>query len=180
MSMKPDEHVGSGPKATLEQMQTWAQVLMHSRKPDFIIGDNYLHRWWVIPRNDYSNIYLHDILHSDDDRAFHDHPWDNTSFLIYGSYIEHTPEGVFTRRAGDVISRPATALHRLEVIPGQRAISLFSTGPTIREWGFACDHGWVHWMDFTKPGAPGQTGPGAGEPGNLTPTSPVGGKRPGL
>jgi hypothetical protein len=57
----------------------WAHDLMDERKPDFVIGDHYLHRWWVVPRNEKSNVYLHEILHSDDDRAMHDHPWDNTT-----------------------------------------------------------------------------------------------------
>lgn len=164
--------------ADLPAMQRWAEGLMASRPPDFIIGDDYLRRWWVIPRNDYSNQYLHDIRRSDDDRAFHDHPWPNTSFLILGSYIEHTPEGTFVRRAGDVIHRPAHALHRLEVIPGERAISLFSTGPKEREWGFDCGHGWVHWKDFTDPEDGGQVGRGCGEPGNLSPASIPGTREP--
>ena len=150
------------PYASLSDMQAWASGIM-MRDPDFIIGDNYMRRWWVIPRNTSCTVYLHDILHSDDDRAMHDHPWANTSFLITGSYIEHTPDGTFTRNAGDVVERAADALHRLEVIPGQRAISLFMTGPTVREWGFACPKGWVHWRDFVDARDAGQIGRGCGE-----------------
>jgi hypothetical protein len=163
--------------ADLAAMQAWAEGQMASRPPDFVIGADYLRRWWVLPRNPFSNVYLHDIRKSDDDRAFHDHPWPNTSFLIVGSYIEHTPEGRFTRKAGDVVHRPAHALHRLEVIPGERAISLFSTGPKEREWGFACPQGWVHWKDFTSEGDSSQTGRGCGEGDFLSPVSPIGGVR---
>lgn len=150
------------PSASLPEMQAWAVATM-ARTPDFVIGNDYLLRWWVIPRNEWSNVYLHDIRKSDDDRALHDHPWPNTSFLIFGSYIEHTPDGSFIRRTGDVVMRPAEALHRLEVIPGERAISLFVTGPKQREWGFACPQGWVHWRDFTNPEDSSQTGRGCGE-----------------
>lgn len=150
------------PYATIADLQAWASGIME-REPDFIIGANYIRRWWVIPRNAFCNVYLHDILHSDDDRAMHDHPWANTSLLIAGSYIEHTPEGTFTRTAGQVIERAADALHRLEVIPGQRAISLFMTGPTVREWGFACPKGWVPWRDFVDERDSGQVGRGCGE-----------------
>lgn len=151
------------PSADLAGMQRWAESQM-TRSPDFIIGDNYLRRWWIIPRNPFHNIYLHEINKSDDDRAFHDHPWPNTSFLIIGSYIEHTPEGIFTRKAGDIIHRPANALHRLEVIPGERVISLFTTGAVEREWGFQCPQGWRHWKDFVQlePGFSG-VGRGCGE-----------------
>jgi hypothetical protein len=164
------------PMADLAGMQAWAEAIM-VRSPDFVIGDDYLRRWWVIPRNPFANVYLHDIRRSDDDRAFHDHPWANTSFLIFGSYIEHTPEGRFLRKAGDVIHRPAGALHRLEVIPGERAISLFSTGPKEREWGFACPHGWVHWQDFTDVADSSRTGRGCGEHDAPTPVTPIGMER---
>lgn len=147
------------PSATLEDMQAWVRAKMQ-RDPDFIIGDNYLRRWWIIPRNPFCNVYLHEILHSDDDRALHDHPWDNTSFLIAGSYIEHTPDGSLTRVAGDVISRPATAAHRLEVPAGGSAISLFVTGPIVREWGFHCPQGWRHWTEFVDQRDKGQVGRG--------------------
>lgn len=151
------------PYATLEDMSSWADSLMSSRDPDFIIGDNYLLRWWVIPRNEMFNLYLHDIRKSDDDRAMHDHPWENTSLLISGSYIEHTPEGIFHRRKGDIITRKAESLHRLEVIPGDRCITLFATGPKVRDWGFACPKGWVSWQDFCAPGDGSQVGRGCGE-----------------
>lgn len=165
------------PMMDLAGMQGWAEDLMASRKFDFSIGgevDPYILRWWVIPRNPWSNQYLHDIRRSDDDRALHDHPWPNTSFLIFGSYIEHTPDGAFVRKAGDVVFRPASALHRLEVIPGERAISLFSTGPKEREWGFACPQGWVHWKDFSDADSPGETGRGCGEVDDRTPVTPIG------
>jgi hypothetical protein len=64
-----------------------------SRKPDFIIGgadEPYMLRWWVIPRNRFFNIYLHHFLRSDEDRALHDHPWLNCSWLLDGRYTEHT------------------------------------------------------------------------------------------
>lgn len=160
--------------ADLSAMQRWAEGIMASRPADFVIGNDYMHRWWVLPRNDYCNVYLHDILHSDDDRALHDHPWPNTSVLLDGGYIEHTPEGSFTRRAGDVVTRSADTLHRLELIPGERAISLFMTGPKVREWGFACEQGWVHWRDFTNPESVGLVGRGCGEHGALSPITEPG------
>jgi len=140
-------------------MRVWAGSIM-SRAPDFVIGDNYLRRWWVIPRNEGCNIYLHEILHSDDDRALHDHPWDNTSMLLDGSYIEHTPEGVFERVAGSIVTRKATDAHRLEVPGGGRAVSLFITGPKLREWGFHCPKGWRVWTEFVSSRDSGQVGRG--------------------
>lgn len=154
--------MGEPAYATLSEMQVWANSIMH-RAPDFVIGNDYLRRWWIIPRNEQCNVYLHEILHSDDDRAFHDHPWPNTSYILFGSYIEHTPDGEFIRSPGDVIQRSANALHRLEAWPGVSCVSLFMTGPKEREWGFQCPQGWVHWRDFTDPTDTSQVGRGCGE-----------------
>lgn len=154
--------------ASLADMFAWAHELMASRAPDFVIGDDYLRRWYVIPRNPSANVYLHHIMHSDDDRALHDHPWANTSVLIGGRYVEHmaSPCGgsiAVTRHAGDVVSRKASDAHRLEIMPGESAISLFITGPKVRDWGFHCPKGWVPWWDFTSPDDSSKTGKGCGE-----------------
>jgi hypothetical protein len=127
--------------------------IAQSREPDFVIGDPaapYLRRWWVVPRNDVFNVYLHQLLRSDDDRALHDHPWDNTSVILKGRYIEVLPNGDRpTRREGYVVHRQAAELHRL-VLPDYltECWSLFITGPWLRSWGFQCGERWVHWKDF--------------------------------
>lgn len=153
-------------------LKRWAEWHMASRPPSFIIGGAaapYIKRWWVIPRNRMFNIYLHEIIRSDDDRALHDHPWVNCSILLDGAYFEHRIRegGVHTRalrEAGAIVFRRAKAAHRLEVIEGRRAISLFVTGPVIRSWGFHCpEAGWVHWRDFTAGDNGEIVGRGCGE-----------------
>lgn len=149
--------------ASLADMQAWAASRM-VMLPDFTINDPvYLERWWIIPRNEQQNVYLHRILRDDDDRALHDHPWENVSYVIAGSYREITPAGTFIRQPGDVVKRQASDMHRLELIDGQPCVSLFFTGPKLREWGFDCPGGWVHWRDFTA-GENGElVGRGCGE-----------------
>lgn len=142
-----------------------------ARDPDFVIGTSdrpYLKRWFILPRNRVFNIYLHQFLRSDDDRALHDHPWWNASILLYGRYIEHTiAAGGINRRveykAGDIKLRSAKYAHRLELIDDHQCWSLFITGPRLREWGFHCPLGWKHWKEFTKPGNSGEIGPGCGD-----------------
>lgn len=146
----------------LEDMQVWARSKMQ-RSPDFVVGDDYLRRWWIMPRNEGCNVYLHEILHSDEDRALHDHPWDNTSYLIEGSYTEITPEGSFLREAGSITSRRATDSHRLVIPDGGRAVSIFMTGPKVREWGFHCEQGWRHWKEFVDARDSGKVGRGCSE-----------------
>lgn len=55
--------------ADLDDMLAWSRGKLQL-PPDFVIGDDYLRRWWVIPRNPYANVYLHEILHSDEGRDF--------------------------------------------------------------------------------------------------------------
>lgn len=129
------------------------------RPPDFIIGgaaDPYLKRWWVIPRNRFFNIYLHQFLRSDDDRALHDHPWVNVSVLLRGSYLEHLRDGqVLLRKPWRpwapwrLIARLPTSAHRVALIDNRSVWTLFLTGPNVRAWGFLCPQGWRHWRDFT-------------------------------
>jgi len=154
----------------LDGLRDWAAGVMGGRAPDYVIGDPpnpYLRRWWIVPRNEGCNVYLHEILRSDDDRAGHDHPWANRSYLIDGGYQEviyyrQTPwveMGRFERKAGDYLFREAEDTHRLIVPEGGRCISLFMTGPKVRDWGFWCpgDPGsavrqeprFVPWQEFT-------------------------------
>lgn len=158
------------PASLLRPLRKLLLRIGKSRPPDFIIGapgDDYLRRWFVIPRNPVFNIYLHEFIRSDDDRALHDHPWWNVSLLISGEYVEHTmPQGGVNVRkrytAGDLKFRTAKYAHRVELTAGA-CWSLFITGPRIRDWGFHCPTRWVHWQEFTKPNNPGEIGRGCGE-----------------
>lgn len=149
-----DQYAGPG------DLQAWAKSIMR-RAPDFTIGGDYMQRWFIIPRNDRMNLYLHRTLRSDDD-VMHDHPWDNMSFVIDGGYTEHTPNSVIDRKPGDVVSRKADDVHRLQLWHGRPSVSLFMTGPKVREWGFHCPKGWVHWKDFTGGYHEGRSDKGAG------------------
>ena len=136
------------------------------RMPDVVIGghdDPYLLRWHLIPRNRWFNVYAHVFCRSDDDRALHDHPWHNLSILLEGIYLEHTDHGVVERSAGAVVFRRPTAAHRIELLYDPNAardepvVTLFLTGPRLRDWGFWCPQGWRHFREFTDPGTDGTT-----------------------
>lgn len=158
------------PAPILRALYAWSERHRFWRDPDVVIGDAanpYLRRWHVIPRNRFFNIYLHEILRSDDDRALHDHPWWNLSIVLGGGYHEHTiaAGGVHCRAwrgPGFLKFRGAAAAHRLEV--SRPATTLFITGPRLRAWGFHCpETGWRHWRAFTA-GPNGETvGRGCGE-----------------
>ena len=137
-----------------------------TREPDFIIGQTdrpYMLRWFLIPRNETFNVYYHRVLRNDDDRALHDHPWPSFSIMTVGQLREITPDGARMIRAGECVYRGPDFAHRLELIDGQPCETLFITGPKMRDWGFHCPKGWVHWLDFVATDSTGQIGRGCGE-----------------
>lgn len=131
------------------------------REPDVIIGTRdrpYMKRWWLKREDDESH-YVHEVLRDDDDRALHDHPWPSLSILIDGRLSEvFAPEGTDPKDplqhgyrefgVGQIVYRPATFAHRLRLPSGTKAVTLFMTGPVLRDWGFHCPKGWVFWKDF--------------------------------
>lgn len=137
--------------------------LFRKRPPDFLIGSPdrpYIRRWYVIPRNRFFNIYLHNVMRSDDDRALHDHPWYNLSYVLKGEYTEVTTKGTFKRTQGALVFRAAKTAHRLVVNEGKSAWTIFFTGPVIRDWGFHCPKGWKKWDLFVDKNNRGEVGSG--------------------
>lgn len=112
-------------------------------------GEPYLYRWHLIPRSDDANVYFHLQVGDDPIRPPHDHPWDNTSVILVGGYDEiwYVPGemAVICRefRKGDFVSRKAEEAHRLLLPEGiSYTMTIFTTGPKIRDWGFWYSDGW--------------------------------------
>lgn len=132
--------------------------VMVRRAPDFVIGgqDPYLRRWWIIPRNQVFNVYLHEFLRDDEDRACHCHPWISLSLSL-----NHTMDEVWLDRKygvtverrrtvapGTLLFRRAKFAHRM-IVPTRGSLTLFITGPRVREWGFWCEGvRFVPWKEF--------------------------------
>ncbi len=150
-----------------------------TRDPNFLIGpqdDPYLERWYIIPRNKIFNIYMHRMLHDDDDRAPHDHPWWSLSLCLQGYIQEHQlrDKAYWISQEQDQAWninhiyfgqwkwRGLHYTHKLKLPTGE-AWTLFMTGPKVRVWGFHCRKGFVPWHVFTQPDKPGQMGAGCGE-----------------
>lgn len=144
-------YVGDG-RLSLDQLASWAEDYSRSRPCDIYLGrrdDHQLERWYVIPRNDQFNVYIHRFLRSDDDRAPHDHVADNSSLLLRGQYREVTPDGSNIYQAGDWIHRRATDLHRVELVDGP-TLSLFVIQRPARIWGFQTPDGWEDFQTFYR------------------------------
>lgn len=139
------------PRHRAEKLLGCMRRHMRRRMPDVAIGGDYLHRWHLIPKNRWLNVYLHEIGRDDDDRALHDHPWWNVSLILLGGYREVTRRGTYLRTEGQMVLRSPGDPHRLEVKYGP-VISLFVTGPREQEWGFHCPQGWRHHEKFIERG----------------------------
>lgn len=135
-----------------------ARRITCERSPDSIIpcaeGD-YLLRWYILPPNRFLSVYVHLILASDDDRAMHDHRSATLSLILEGGYDELVPTNgdpfwpkLHIRQPGDVVFRLPGDLHRLQVPKNGYALTLFVTGPTVREWGFRTPVGWVRHEEY--------------------------------
>lgn len=139
-----------------EDQRAFLNYVGKEREPDLIIapdGQDYLYRWHLKPRSlTEPNLYFHIQVASDGERELHDHPWDNKSTLLAGGYIEvlqheppHGPRVYLARKKGDVVHRKADWAHRL-ILPATLpySMTLFETGPKVREWGFWQGDTWVH------------------------------------
>ncbi|YCU56687.1 hypothetical protein ACRYGV_18085 [Mycobacteroides abscessus] len=112
------------PDLTLRQ---WFGKLIRGQHHLAIGGedDPYLLRWYLIPRNKRLNIYLHQFIRSDDDRALHDHPWWFWSFVLAGHYYEHRADGRRIKRHwASIAYRAAKTRHRVELPKSNDPMSL--------------------------------------------------------
>ncbi len=132
----------------------------------------YMRRW--ILRTPWGTLRLHRILRSDDDRHLHDHPFDFTSFLLTGGYIEETlgeePGEVHLSNFSEPL-RDEIAAERLKRRRTLKAWPMFSivrkraedshrlilerpiwtfviSGPKRRSWGFITEKGWIHHGEY--------------------------------
>jgi len=117
-------------------------------------GQPYLRRWTLV-ETPWFKLMLHHILRSDADRELHDHPYDFTSLILWGGYLEHLepPAGselnVFRwREVGTLVRHQAEDLHRIELPAGCTAWTLVFCGRRRRTWGFKTKFGWMPWERY--------------------------------
>lgn len=135
------------PLPVLRYLQQRADQVMQ-RPPAKTIGERYLTRWHVIPKNRLFNLYLHHVQADDPDTHLHDHPWlFNLSVVLRGKIDETMPEGHRLLREGSVTARMSRAPHRL-ALQSPDSLTLFVTGPKIRHWGFYTESGWVDSREY--------------------------------
>ncbi len=123
-----------------------AMIRTAKKKPYFHL-DGYMNRWWLVE----DSVRIHQILRSDEDRHLHDHPFDYTSIILRGAYIEETIDGARIEYGqGSVLTRKAGDFHRL-TLPYGEVWSLFMIGHWKQVWGFMTENGKVPWRDYLSP-----------------------------
>src|SRR4051812_27250028 len=70
------------------------RILSHTERFDIAntAGDIFMRRYKLL-RMRWGNLYLHEILRSDEDLCLHDHPWRFCTLVVAGGYEEVLPQG---------------------------------------------------------------------------------------
>ena len=140
-------------------MLDWVDRLLMRFIPHFVItnavGDPYMVRYRLF-KSKWFGIYLHHILRSDEDHECHDHPWDFTSLILVGGYLEiQRYEVDYTKygkrnmrfcRPGRIVRHKAEDAHRL--VLDRPAWTLVKVSGKKRQWGFYTDEGWMPFRAF--------------------------------
>lgn len=138
------------------------KLIEQAKKNPYFHLEGYMERYWLYPfEPNKTNIRIHHILRSDEDRHLHDHPWPSTSIILKGGYWEIMPLDPLQdpkldekarvriwRGEGDVVTRGATTRHALELPEGKTCWSMFIMGPKEQSWGFYTDKGKIYWREY--------------------------------
>jgi len=108
----------------------------------------YLTRWHLLKVRDWK-LFLHKFHRSDAD-VQHDHPWNFWTLVLWRGYLEETPNGRRRVWPGQFLYRPATWIHRVELIREQPAWTLVIASPYKRGWGFWIDRKFVHFREYFR------------------------------
>jgi len=128
---------------------------------DRINNEPYLERYYLFlkERDRFPfNVFLHKFLKGDPDDV-HDHPWPYATLILKGGYYEYTPNFEYGKMVGETKHWrgpghwricSSNSYHRIELVPGVTAWTLFMPGPQQREWGFATRKGWVRYDQYIQ------------------------------
>ena len=106
-------------------------------------GEPKIHRHYLVGTGKTFGVFLHHFVGSDAHTVFHDHPWTwGIALVLYGGYIEERRDRDGTKltrrwlRAGRINVLVPGVFHRVELLEGRPAWTLFVHGRKTRTWGF--------------------------------------------
>ena len=100
--------------------------------PDYDKAEPFMIRYYLLfrkrPKWFPFNILVHKILKGDRG-DLHDHYWSYITIILRGGYWETLSTGKFWRPPGYIGFRSANNLHRVDLEPGTKPLTLFISGP---------------------------------------------------
>lgn len=109
------------------------------------------------------NIYIHNILKSDEDRDPHDHPWGFIVFMFWGSYQEDwlgayedyrywagQPLRTSIRSIGSLFAHAAKDFHKITLRSKSVWTLVFASGRKRPGWGYQTRKGWIHFKEYRQ------------------------------
>ena len=101
--------------------------------PKFNESKPWLNRYYVLFRHRPKwfpfNIIIHEMLADDHGEGVHNHLCPYITIIIKGGYWETTRKGKYWRAPGYIGFRSADQLHRVDLQPGIKALTIFIAGP---------------------------------------------------
>jgi len=98
-------------------------------------GDVHFKRWQIL-KTPFVSIWLHAIYKADQDKHLHNHPWDFTSVVLKGSYIEQTTLGNKRQYPGKINVRNGADYHKILEVESPVVYTLFFASKPKRQWGY--------------------------------------------
>jgi hypothetical protein len=114
------------------------------------------------------SIYVHNILHSDEDKDPHDHPFSFLALMLWGSYLEEwlgayedvyywaPPKGSghelrrSVRSIGSIYYHPAKDFHKITLLKPSVWTLVFAGPRTRNGWGYQTKNGWINFKDYRQ------------------------------
>jgi hypothetical protein len=124
---------------------------------EIISKENQVHfRRYRLLSTPWFNLYLHQILKSDQDNYFHDHPWAFFSLILMGCYEElftRAPwhDEIFYRRyrVGQIASHSPQDAHSLTLLSPVVWTLVLTTGRE-RVWGYQVNNKWINFKTYRQ------------------------------
>ena len=101
--------------------------------PNFKEAKPWMNRYYVLmryrPKWFPFNILIHEMLADDHGDGVHNHTFPYITIILRGGYWETLSTGKFWRPPGYIGFRSANNLHRVDLEPGTKPLTLFISGP---------------------------------------------------
>ena len=118
--------------------------------PKYIEAKPWMNRYYILLRHRPKwfpfNILIHEMLSDDHGDGVHNHTFPYITIILRGGYWETLSTGKYWRSPGYIGFRSANNLHRVDLKPGTKPLTLFISGP----FGLRKDPRSEYGIDFKK------------------------------